>query len=178
LVQFDSVHPLPSSKTDPIHKTDPISKTDHIHKTYPISKTDPIHKIDAISTTDHIHKIDPISKTDLIHKIEPPPFQHLARNPDSESKLKTAVTFASELESGPFFSNRTELNFASDSFRFDGFAVFKIPKFGLEIGLLIFQTFIPILGQTCRNSRGCVIAQKNLKLGVFSSYVLIQKRKI
>jgi hypothetical protein len=30
----------------------------------------------------------------------------------------------------------------------------------LEIGLLIFQTFIPILGQTCRNSRGRVIAQK------------------
>jgi hypothetical protein len=62
--------------------------------------------------------------------------------------------------------------------RFTGFAVFKIPKFGLEIGLLIFQTFIPILGQTCRNSRGRVIAQKNLKLGVFSSYVLLQKRKI
>jgi hypothetical protein len=37
----------------------------------------------------------------------------------------------------------------------------------LEIGLLIFQTFIPILGQTCTNSRGRVIAQKNLKLGVF-----------
>jgi hypothetical protein len=31
----------------------------------------------------------------------------------------------------------------------------------LEIGLLIFQTFILILGQTCRNSRGRVIAQKN-----------------
>jgi hypothetical protein len=46
----------------------------------------------------------------------------------------------------------------------------------LEIGLLIFQIFIPILGQTCRNSRGRVIAQKNL--GVFSSYVLLQKRKI
>jgi hypothetical protein len=30
----------------------------------------------------------------------------------------------------------------------------------LEIGLFIFQTFIPILGQTCRNSRGHVIAQK------------------
>jgi hypothetical protein len=43
---------------------------------------------------------------------------------------------------------------------FAGFAVFKIPKFGLEIGLLIFQTFIPILGQTCRNSRGRVIAKK------------------
>jgi hypothetical protein len=43
---------------------------------------------------------------------------------------------------------------------FAGFAVFKIPKFGLEIGLLIFQTFIPSLGQTCRNSRGRVIAQK------------------
>jgi hypothetical protein len=37
---------------------------------------------------------------------------------------------------------------------------FKIPKFGLEIGLLIFQTFILILGQTYRNSRGCLIAQK------------------
>jgi hypothetical protein len=48
----------------------------------------------------------------------------------------------------------------------------------LEIGLLIFQTFILILGQTCRNSRGRVIAQKNLKLGLFSSYVLLQKRKI
>jgi hypothetical protein len=127
LVQFDCVHPLPSyktdsihktypiSKTDPIHKTDPISKTDHIHKTdpisktdhihkpNPISKTDPIHKIDPISTTDLIHKINPISKTDPIHKIELPPFQHLARNPDLESKLKTTVTFASELESGPFF---------------------------------------------------------------------------
>jgi hypothetical protein len=44
--------------------------------------------------------------------------------------------------------------------RLAGFAVFKIPKFGLEIGLLIFQTFILILGQTCRNSRGRVIAQK------------------
>jgi hypothetical protein len=42
-----------------------------------------------------------------------------------------------------------------------GFTVFKIPKFGLEIGLLIFQTFILILGQTCRNSRGRVIAQKS-----------------
>jgi hypothetical protein len=62
-------------------------------------------------------------------------------------------------------------------FGFSGFAGFKIPKFGLEIGLFIFQTFIPILGQTCRNSRGRVIAQKNLKLGVFSSYVLLQKRK-
>jgi hypothetical protein len=61
---------------------------------------------------------------------------------------------------------------------FAGFAIFKIPKFGLEIGLLIFQTFILILGQTCRNSRGRVIAQKNLKLGLFSSYVLLQKRKI
>ena len=60
---------------------------------------------------------------------------------------------------------------------FAGFAVFKIPKFGLEIGLLIFQTSIPILGQTCRNSRGHVIAQKNLKLGVFSSYVQPQNRK-
>jgi hypothetical protein len=30
----------------------------------------------------------------------------------------------------------------------------------LEIGLPIFQTFIPILGQTCRNSRGRVITQK------------------
>jgi hypothetical protein len=30
----------------------------------------------------------------------------------------------------------------------------------LEIGLLIFQTFILILGQTYRNSRGCLIAQK------------------
>jgi hypothetical protein len=60
---------------------------------------------------------------------------------------------------------------------FAGFAVFKISKFGLEIGLLIFQTFIPILGQTCINSRGHVIAQKNLKLGVFSSYVLLQKKK-
>jgi hypothetical protein len=60
---------------------------------------------------------------------------------------------------------------------FVGFAIFKIPKFGLEIGLLIFQTFILILGQTCRNSRGCVIAQKNLKLGVLSSYVLLQNRK-
>jgi hypothetical protein len=60
---------------------------------------------------------------------------------------------------------------------FAGFAGFKIPKFGLKIGLFIFQTFIPILGQTCRNSRGRVIAQKNLKLGVFSSYVLLQKRK-
>jgi hypothetical protein len=30
----------------------------------------------------------------------------------------------------------------------------------LEIGLLIFQTFILILVQTCRNSRGRVIAQK------------------
>jgi hypothetical protein len=48
----------------------------------------------------------------------------------------------------------------------------------LEIGLLIFQTFIPILGQTCRNSKGRVIAQKNLKLGVLSSYVLLQNRKI
>jgi hypothetical protein len=48
----------------------------------------------------------------------------------------------------------------------------------LEIGLLIFQTFIPILGQTGKNSRGCVIAQKNLKLGVFSYYVLLQKKKI
>jgi hypothetical protein len=62
--------------------------------------------------------------------------------------------------------------------RFAGFAGFKIPKFGLEIELFIFQTFIPILGQTCRNCRGHVIAQKNLKLGVFSSYVLLQKRKI
>jgi hypothetical protein len=44
------------------------------------------------------------------------------------------------------------------------FANFKIPKFGLEIGLLIFQTFIPILGQTCRNSGGRIIAQKKLKL--------------
>jgi hypothetical protein len=61
---------------------------------------------------------------------------------------------------------------------FAGFTVFKIPKFGLKIGLLIFQTFIPILGQTCRNSRGRVIAQKNLKLGVLSSYVLLQNRKI
>jgi hypothetical protein len=61
---------------------------------------------------------------------------------------------------------------------FSGFSVFKIPKFGLEIGLFIFQTFIPILGQTCRNSRGRVIAQKNLKLGVLSSYVLLQNRKI
>jgi hypothetical protein len=85
------------------------------------------------------------------------------------------ITFASKFESGPFFLNRTELNFASD---FAGFAVFKIPKFGLEIGLLIFQTFIPILGQTCRNSRGRVIAQKNLKLGVLSSYVLLQNKKI
>jgi hypothetical protein len=59
-----------------------------------------------------------------------------------------------------------------------GFAIFKIPKFGLEIGLLIFQTFIPILGQICRNSRGRVIAQKNLKLGVLSSYVQLQNRKI
>jgi hypothetical protein len=105
----------PISETDHIHKTDPISKTDHIHKTNPIYKTDPIHKIDPISTIDLIHKIDPISKTDPIHKTKPPPFQHLARNPNSESKLKTVVTFASELESGPF-SNRTELNFASDSF--------------------------------------------------------------
>jgi hypothetical protein len=48
----------------------------------------------------------------------------------------------------------------------------------LEIGLLIFQTFILILGQTCRNSKGRVIAQKNLKLGVLSSYVLLQNRKI
>jgi hypothetical protein len=48
----------------------------------------------------------------------------------------------------------------------------------MEIGLLIFQTFILILGQTCRNSRGRVIAQKNLKLGVLSSYVLLQNRKI
>jgi hypothetical protein len=47
----------------------------------------------------------------------------------------------------------------------------------LEIGLLIFQTFIPILGKTCRNYRGRVFAQKNLKLGVFSSYVLLQKKK-
>jgi hypothetical protein len=47
----------------------------------------------------------------------------------------------------------------------------------LEIGLLIFQTFIPILGQTCRNSRGRVNAQNNLKLGVLSSYVLLQNRK-
>ena len=40
--------------------------------------------------------------------VTPPLFQHLARNSDSESKLKTAITFASELESGPFFfSNRT-----------------------------------------------------------------------
>jgi hypothetical protein len=61
---------------------------------------------------------------------------------------------------------------------FAGFAVFKILKFGLEIGLLIFQTFILILGQTCRNSRERVIAQKNLKLGVLSSYVLLQNRKI
>jgi hypothetical protein len=30
----------------------------------------------------------------------------------------------------------------------------------LEIGLLIFQTFILIVGQTCRNSRERVIAQK------------------
>jgi hypothetical protein len=105
-------------------------------------------------------KTDPISKTDPIHKTEPPPFQHLARNPDSESKLKTTITFASELESGPFFSNRTELNFASDSFQICQITIFKIPKFGLEIGLLIFQTFIPILGQTCRNSRGHVFAQK------------------
>jgi hypothetical protein len=34
-----------------------------------------------------------------------------------------------------------------------------------------------MLGQTCRNSRGRVIAQKNLKLGVFSSYVLLQREK-
>jgi hypothetical protein len=61
---------------------------------------------------------------------------------------------------------------------FAGFAVFKIPKFGLEIGLLIFQTFIPILGQTFRNSRGRTIVQKNLKLGVLCSYVLLQNRKI
>jgi hypothetical protein len=61
---------------------------------------------------------------------------------------------------------------------FVGFAVFKIPKFGLEIGLLIFQTFILILGQISRNSRGRVIAQKNLKLGALSSYVLLQNRKI
>jgi hypothetical protein len=63
-------------------------------------------------------------------------------------------------------------------FGFAGFAVFKIPKFGLELGLLIFQTFIPILGETCRNSRGRIIAQKILKLGVLSSYVLLQNRKI
>jgi hypothetical protein len=140
LVQFDSFHPLPSYKIDPIHnidpiiKTDPIqkkdsiSKTDPIHKTNPISKTDPNHKTDHITKTDPIHKADhipktypihktyPISKTNPIHKTEPPPIQHLARNPNSESKLKTAITFASELKSGPFFSNRTELNFASDSF--------------------------------------------------------------
>jgi hypothetical protein len=61
---------------------------------------------------------------------------------------------------------------------FAGFALFKILKFGWEIGLFIFQTFIPILGQTCRNSRRRVIAQKNLKLGVLSSYVLLQNRKI
>jgi biotin transporter BioY len=61
---------------------------------------------------------------------------------------------------------------------FAGFAVFKIPKFGLEIGFFIFQTFISILGQTCRNFRGRVIAQKKLKLGVLSSYVLLQNRKI
>jgi hypothetical protein len=63
-------------------------------------------------------------------------------------------------------------------FGFARFAVFKIPKFSLEIRLLIFQTFIPILGQTCRNSRGRVIAQKNLKLGVLSFYVLVQNKKI
>jgi hypothetical protein len=135
LVQFDSVHPLPSyktdliyktdpisktdpihktdliSKTDPIHKTDPIPKTDHIHKTNPIYKTNPIQKIDPISTTDPIHKIDLISKTDPIHKTELQPFQHLARNPDSRSKLKTAVTFASELESGPFFFKSHRIKF-------------------------------------------------------------------
>jgi hypothetical protein len=48
----------------------------------------------------------------------------------------------------------------------------------LEIGVLIFQTFNPILGQTCRNSGRHVFVQKNLKLGVFTSYVLLQKRKI
>jgi hypothetical protein len=60
---------------------------------------------------------------------------------------------------------------------FAGFAIFKIPKFGLKIGVLIFQTFNPILGQTCRNYRGRVFVQKNLKLGVFTSYALLQKRK-
>jgi hypothetical protein len=35
----------------------------------------------------------------------PPHFQRLTINPDSESKLKTTITFALELELGPFFQS-------------------------------------------------------------------------
>jgi hypothetical protein len=60
-------------------------------------------------------------------------------------------------------------SFSDSNTRGVTFAIFKIPKFGLEIGLLYsnfranlqkFQTFIQILGQTCRNSRGRIFAQK------------------
>jgi hypothetical protein len=37
------------------------------------------------------------------------------RNPDSEFKLKTDITFTLELESGPFFSKSHKINFASDN---------------------------------------------------------------
>jgi hypothetical protein len=47
----------------------------------------------------------------------------------------------------------------------------------LEIGLLIFQTFIPILGQTCRNSRGRVFAQKKSETWCVSFLCATAKEK-
>jgi hypothetical protein len=47
----------------------------------------------------------------------------------------------------------------------------------LEIGLLIFQTFILILGQTCRNFRGRVIAQKKSKTWCVFSLCAAAKEK-
>jgi hypothetical protein len=76
-----------------------------------------------------------------------------------------------------FFSNRKELNFASDSLWLAGYAVFKIPKFGLEIGFVIFQTFIMILGHTCRNSRGHFFVKK-IEIWCVSFLCAIVKEKI
>jgi hypothetical protein len=63
-------------------------------------------------------------------------------------------------------------------FGFVGFAVFKIPKFGLEIGVLIFQTFNPILGQTCKNFKGRVFAQKKSETWSVSFLCAAAKEKI
>jgi hypothetical protein len=47
----------------------------------------------------------------------------------------------------------------------------------LEIGILIFQTFISILGQTCRNSRGRVFAQKKSETWCVSFLCAATKQK-